>query len=319
MVDAILTPIRDATIKLSAAIFAFAVWLLTSVGNTIVNIISGNEAPNEQFSLSGSITTAVGAIRESDVISVASDSMKAMGYAFVCLFFLMALADLVANEQFTTELFIKSFAKFAAAFALVYFATELGEQMSSLNESFASFMQQTLSTSDLSYDEIKSNFNNAFTAMCGDNGGFWLLLLAISLLFGAVMVLAGLAANGIAMMIEITREVELIVRQTFLPLALSQWSQDGFRGGAGRYLKKYIALLCQGGALVVIAALITAGFSATGITDGNLFGNLADSYRNGDFDLGELITPFIGIIALSFGGVAVMRRSIGIINDVFGV
>lgn len=49
-----------------------------------------------------------------------------------------------------------------------------------------------------------------------------------------------------------SRLIEIVIRQTLLPIPLALMADDGWKGTGGRYLKKFLALVIQGGLIILI-------------------------------------------------------------------
>lgn len=313
------TPLRNISNSLASWVFGFAMYEITTVAGVVSYSVAGGGIIGDAFGGPEGIKAAMGDSME---------LMKSLGFAFVGLFFLMALIDLVTTEQFTLETFIKAFSKFAAGFALVYFADKLVNAMADFSSAFATYVNNGTPEKPTSAETYIGNMKNIFTPLLENDGGFWIILIVLALLVGAPMIIFSLAIVMVANFICITREIELAIRGMLMPLALSLWTEDGFRGGAGRYLKKYFALLAQGGVLVLIAKLASDAFKT--LSDG-LVQSLnnavaltenATKDENSDikFDfMTNVLESFLGIAAVGVGVISIMWKSIGIINDAFGV
>lgn len=59
--------------------------------------------------------------------------------------------------------------------------------------------------------------------------------------------------NAIVMFIVISRIMELYVRGSFLPIAASLMSDNGWKGSGGRYFRKLMSLATQSAAIMVVA------------------------------------------------------------------
>lgn len=118
---------------------------------------------------------------------------------------------------------------------------------------------------------------------------------ATCLLYYSIGTIAGWICTGIAYLALYTRQIEICVRTIFMPIALGFLTDDGWRGPAIRYVKKYIACYLQG---PIILACVYVYCILTG--------------PGTEFD-------FVGFFALAFACAGLIQKSSSIANDIMGV
>jgi hypothetical protein len=115
-----------------------------------------------------------------------------------------------------------------------------------------------------------------------------------------------LVMEVITWMLAFTRLLEICVRGMFLPIGLSLMSDDGWHGAGGRYLKKFIAVVCQSAVLIAIAKITTLILTsaATGMVT--------------NLNMSTIIQSLLVMVMVAIACVSVMFKSVGICNDIFG-
>jgi hypothetical protein len=170
-----------------------------------------------------------------------------------------------------------------------------------LSDSLASeaSLKSSLTTAFCNYTEEQEGLgHSAFGTSLGLMTSTWMTLGIINILCMALSV--------VTYFIAFSRIIELCVRGAFLPIGLSLMSDDGWHGAGGRYLKKFIAIVCQGAVLVAIAQ-ITGKIMEAFMT--NIMTN---------FTLGNATSSILMMVCIGIACVSVMFKSIGITNDIFG-
>ena len=309
--------LRNGIADFSADIFESATSPLIKLPTSIKMLISaiGNGSGDDPFlgisfgDLGASLTTIVENI---------GNSLQPVGYALCFLFFLIALLELAMSERMTLEYFVKFFSKFVIGFAVVYFWKDIYNICRQMGPALANTITSTppLATSP--------NFHAAFREYVGNNGGAaWLVLLLASFLVGAVLLLATCAIVAVTYVIVFTWVLEMGIRGAFLPIACALLSDDGWRGAGGRYIRRFLAVCCQGAVMTCIASVYAGvvapivnsiSTSATTTTSVGIFTTNSDSLKF----VWSLASSIIVMVALSVAVVSVMFKSSSIVNDVFG-
>lgn len=251
------------------------------------------------------------------------DVMKTIGFALCLFFFIMTLVDLFTSERLSFEIFWKHFLKLILGVFMVGNAEKVKEFVIKFGNAFMSDVNTGLiGLSNFKPDDFKNPFTHsendiflqAITEFAATKPLGWMMLLGIAFLVGIFCLIIGLIINGSAILIAFSRFLELYLRCTFLPVALALMTDDGWRGAGGRYIKKIIAVSVQGVALIIIGSLI-------GSAVGSIFTSLTTIEAS--LEIGDMLDMCLStiVVTLGFGlaGLSLMFKSMGIVNDIFGV
>ena len=243
--------------------------------------------------------------------------LQSIGFCLVIVFFLIKLLEHIISGQMTLESFVKMFTKLAVGLFAVQYSVELFDLLFNLGEGLAILVNNAFNQSA----QIQSSYNlkanaNALAASWTKAGGIsWLPGTLFSGVFAVVMFLIAIVLLIIAFVISFTRVFEVLIRGTFLPLGLAFLAENGWNGGGGRYIKKYLACCSQCMVLVlegkVLSFLLSNVFQA-GLAPVSTGSFLAESGLS-------ILPAFIIACALAISGFGVMFKSQGVVNDIFGV
>lgn len=246
--------------------------------------------------------------------------LQGIGIAIATAFFIVQLLELTTQERFTLEFFIKFFGKLAVAIGLILVCKSLTENIWGFGNAFTNTIEMNYKTasakafggkssdaldakvrpsSGVSKDE-QEFIDNVKTQFKDTNTIGFILQFGI---VGLVIYLMSLILIIVVYVVSFTRLLEMAVRAIFMPVAFALLADDGWRGAGGRYIKKFIAICCQGAVMILIGE--AASFAI--LTSLNAMSNASDFLMAIVIDLG-----------IAYAGVSMMLRSIGIINDVFG-
>lgn len=292
-------------------LFGFMADSLLEIGISIGNMV--------QLDFSGvGLTGLTSAIKGFDnVFNNTLNVMKTIGFALCLFFFIMTLIDLLTSERLSFEIFWKHFLKLILGAFMVDNAEKVKEFVIEFGNAFMTDVNTGLSSNNNivnPFTETDGTFLQALVEFAETMPLGWMMLLGIAFLVGIFCLLIGLIINGAAILIAFSRFLELYLRCTFLPVALALMTDDGWRGAGGRYIKKIIAVSVQGVALIIIGSLV-------GSAVGSIFSSLATVEAK--LTIGSLLNMCLSTIVVSLGfglaGLSLMFKSIGIVNDVFGV
>lgn len=234
-----------------------------------------------------------------------SEAMAPVGLALCVLFLLIGLAQLVIQERFDLETFIKFFGKFGIAIFLVVstpalleiirnFGAALSDMVTTIN--IDGFNGNTFTYDSAVKEQVKAEF-------LAENEGVGIIIV---LLQACIDMIPISAISGILCVVTyvlaFSRIFEISIRGAFLPVAFGLIPDDGWRGAAGRYIRKYIAVCCQGMILVMISRVMTFAMSVAIKNSGG---------GNGEANM-------VIIIGVAIASIALMFKSIGFVNDIFG-
>lgn len=273
-----------------------------NIGNTILNCFGvGSEA-------SGTITQAY-----EEMIGIAtkiSNGVAGIGCAIAILFFMISLIEFAMSDRLTIESFVKFFAKVAIPLFLIPLSATLCSKLIDFGTGISQTIIDTLNATTVDAKSLESFGLNLAQAILDEKSfkgitGALFAMLSYGI-EGLILKLVSLILVGIVYIIAFSRILEMGVRMAFMPIALGLIADDGWRGSAGRYIKKFLALASQSAVMVVIGVVYNR-ISTTPMTaiinKGSCIPGLSD---------------FVIMIGLAIAVVSIMFKSIGFINDVFG-
>lgn len=248
----------------------------------------------------------------------ASEIFQGLGLALALLFFLIAMLELITQDRFNLEFFIKFFGKLVLSIALITVSTTLthgiivfGDKLAVVTQDFVKTQSfgdgdsaYTYSDEDETYNPDTDAGRKAYVKEVEDtdpklwDGIMTLLQYFIFWIFTQILTV-------VIYIVCMTRLIEMATRAIFMPIAFALLSDDGWRGAGGRYIRRFLAICAQGAVIAVIGIvgqfIIIAGPLSIG-ADGN----------------GGIMMRFLITLGCCFATVSLMFKSIGIINDVFG-
>lgn len=302
--------------EIIATLYDCAIMLLSDVGYAAADIMNkdGESILGQASSL---IEEAVGNFMP---------SLQGIGYGISIMFFLFNFLNMVTTDNLTLEQFIKKFCWLFVGIALVSLAPTFYEKIIQFGDAFTKMIADK--TFGPTENEASSIINKVLQDAFPDKISIadtliYICTLIVSILIPLLMILGAVVLYVIVYIIAVTRALELNVRGAFLPIGLSLFSDEGWRGAGGRYLRKFFAVAAQGAGIAMIGkvmgGLINFSFSAS----------LKDiSVNNGNVITGDVITLLqttVGllkgtIVAIGIGCACVMAmfKVQQIISDVFG-
>ena len=248
----------------------------------------------------GSVSSAMDAIINL-MTGTLMDLFQSLGFAIAMLFFIIALVDLSSSDRLTMEFFIKFFSKFVLAIFMISEAPQIVIGCINLGNGICNLLSDVeevgeFLTWETVYNSVRETLNDRGTGIIA---GIKNVVAGLPVL---IISLVGLALKAIVYVIAFSRIFELGVRGSFLPVAMGLMSDDGWKGSAGRYIKKFMAVCSQGAVIVMI---------------GYLFKAIA-GYFIKDFVATLAVGDLVMMIGVSVACISVMFKSLGFINDVFG-
>lgn len=281
-------------------------WAEDSVGTAMAELTSVGDAMCEIFAMkdSSGLGMAVNEI-EGRVVSTLITSGSGIGMVICFACWLFAVLDLIIQDRISPETFIKSTARLGLGFALCASAEPIYSGIREFGNSWGDWVLTAFGGEN----EIELSIDFSELEGLADN---WLILAMNVLMFNTVVLVCAGAMKICAYIVQITRVLEMIIRGSFLGVAFGMTADDGWRGPAGRYIKKFIAICCQGGVLILLG-------NTTAYLQCQL---INEAFRSiGAFNLDNMGTywsaTFIAI-GVGFAGLSMMFKSLGFVNDLFG-
>lgn len=228
--------------------------------------------------------------------------MQGIGMAIAVLFFLISMVELTTQDRMNIEVFVKFFAKLAIAFGVILYLDRIVIGVYEFGSALTGVIDYAGRGINLD-NEIENAImaESASAAWGGVNVIVDLLKTVISmfpmLILSSLMIL-------LCYVVSFSRIIELGVRTMFLPIAVALISDDGWRGAGGRYIRKFVALVCQAAVLVGIAVITDLALEAAAVASIGKLGGMS-----------QCVALMVGC---AIACIAIMFKSIGIVNDVFG-
>ena len=245
----------------------------------------------------------------SDVAGAISVGLQPLAGAICCLFMLINLVELAANDKFTLEMFMMFFVKVALSLALIKATPsliELGNAVSVEASATVDKFTDSYSSSDSLDDELQSIADD-LSADTGDGKVNALTNVAIRASLGMSQLGAFIVSLFVGTVL-ISRLFELALRGAFMPLAMGFISEEGVKGASMRYLKQYLAVWLQGPAISVCFALF-------GTIQVQAIKSMVDAVPVGL----KMFVPFGASLLCCFGLLGACRGTKEICNNALGV
>lgn len=304
--------------------YSFGDWLMgvgLSVLNWSLDIVSkGGDAMCGMFKNQSDGDAGVfNAINEATNTLVNTIQPIAAGIGSVISFacWLFAVIDLAIQDRLTPETFIKSTARLGVGLTLCANVGVLTKGMDDFGDAFCTSIQSAINSKDI---EVTT-----FSSMECSNPQAWVGVVIYCVLLAGFILLAGIIVVCCGYIVQITRIFEIKIRAAFMGIPFGMLADDGWKGPGARYIKKYLALCCQGGVLIIIGNLTTVllGACSKNIIDDLL--KYGSGGGGGSLDVsamlssgGDALLSCITLVAVALAGVSIMFKSLGYVNDVFG-
>lgn len=281
------------------------------------------------------ITEAIGKLES--VTDSAIGISKSLGYVLSFVFWVIAVFEMLIQERLTPETLVKSLARFGVCFVLIDNAKDIHLGLKSfgvaLTNDFAPLADkgaEYLDTPEISFEALFAPPQSATDVIANIvsssplGAQMWIAMLVYSLLIAIPILLFAGAYYLTICLIQCSRLIELEIRAMFLPIGFSLLADDGWKGAGGRYVKKYTAICCQGIILVLLGGLAeTLMSSVVKASFGPLFNaggvaGLITVLFEGGLDVPSMFTGICMMWGVGIAVIALMFKSINLVNEVFG-
>lgn len=190
-----------------------------------------------------------------------------IGVMLLFVYFIVALVDKLSSDTFTWETLWRQFALLLAAKYIMENGFQLLEIIFNIGMATAARVSAlgdpSVSETAVDAAAIIDKFTGSFTGFFAIIGELIMMLyLLIPWLLSWIM---GLCVSIICY----SRVIEIYVRATFAPIALSDFFHSGLHGSGWRYLKSFLAVALQGALILVIGMIYSALFNRTHLKNGN--------------------------------------------------
>lgn len=231
-----------------------------------------------------------------------SSALVPVAYCIALMFFLLALVDLGMSERMTLDSFVKFFARLAVGIFMI----DNCQNFLNLGSAIADWMGNLINSNGSmgsGAGSAKNTFDMINSIMPDD--GF------ARLQNGATVAMAS-AMQWIPLLLILTvllsRLMEMCIRGALMPIAFSFVTEEGWRGTAIRYLKRYIALLAMG---PLIKVVFEAG-------DWLTRGINASMAQNGALAAGAFFLSIGVNCAIGLAEVGMIKKLQSVVSEAFG-
>lgn len=209
-----------------------------------------------------------------NIMTSVSDVLVPIAVAFVLLFFILELVDVGFSERFNFEMFVKMVAKVAIALFLVQNTAGFIKAGGALSTEAGNY----LATIITGFNDVSANNNSAQLAkdFCdswnAEDHNFFDTEIALT---GLTLAAAtGKIVSLFVLTVLISRQLEIIVRGSFMSIAVAFIAENQNRQAGIRYIKQFIALYLQGPAIMICFGLYSA---IAGAISGNVASAMCSS------------------------------------------
>lgn len=276
-------------------------WVVGLYQNTYENMLLDAKINEAMGNGEGAASVVTSQVLEACINDIAP-AFVGIGLALSVLFFLIQLVELGTSERLTFEYFIKFFTKLIIAVALIAYCEDLIKGCVNFGNGFMNIISNGNLSPGLTPEEMGQRVSEAFDNASGIS---WIGLLVSSVFSIGIINIVSQGIAAIVYIIGFTRILELGVRGALMPVALGLMADDGWKGSAGRYIKKFIAICAQGGVLMIIGKISNIAMGAAA---------LAGNYSSE----ASLSGSFIMLLGVAIATVSVLFKSMSVVNDVFG-
>lgn len=264
---------------------------LVGVGGTMSSVFTGGDELGAKIQeVQGQIFAAV------------NPSAASLGVVICFACWLFAVIELAIQDRLTPETFVKSMARLVFGMVAIDLASNIYE-----------FIAGEDGFGNLFAKQIEGALGDATPEVGFDvelDPDEWFVAAVNAILFNTVCLLVTGAMTVVAYIVQITRVIEISVRGGFIGIAVGMLADDGWKGPGGRYIKKFLAVCCQGGVLVLIGAVVS-----------NIMAKCASVSFSSAFSVDTIDLYWKGLfmcIGVGLAGISIMFKSLGYLNDLFG-
>lgn len=275
-----------------------------------------------------------------------------VGMAVSVTYFLISIIGLVTEDRLTPEFLAKFFAKLAISVAVIMWSDTIlvaiidfgdamgnmftgwvvndfvGNNGSDMNSTFSNFARTLMNTVQ---NDTDFKINGSASVTSGwvsqnfkwyENGSDYGIIECIGIML-SVLVSSGLLTfisflvtplmSAAVYFVEVSRNIELYIRGSLLPIAAGVMSDDGWRGAGGRYIKKLLALATQKIVLSLTCVMTSA------MTTMYLASELSAAAGTSIISfIGSSFTVIITAIVICIAGLSFLFKSLQVVNDLWG-
>lgn len=191
------------------------------------------------------------------VLDALIDFFQPVALSLCLMYCVMTFFDNMAfrEKEFTPVALCKEILRIVVGFAAITYSDKIASAILNANNWIANNFADALGEAKEGSSALKTIVDSIQTAV--DGTSFWALIIIIIL--GAILLIVGIIGNLAVLSVYYSRKFELMLRCGFLPLALSEFYNDGMRSSGIRYIKKTAA--CA----MTVAAYLACDYIAAGM------------------------------------------------------
>ena len=267
-------------------------------GQDIVNSILNSLSIN-LFSDDGTYSHALELARD-----LHNSVIKPFALMLMFIYFMLAVVDKLSAENFTWEQLWRQMAMLLVAKFLIDHGFEILDILFNIGMSLAHQIQEAAGLYGGATEEGVEHAKELITGFKTSLGlsGTWTSWLGDIILF-AFLIIPWLLSWIMRLCVNIicyTRIIEIYVRATFAPVALSDFFHSGLQGSGWRFLKNFLAVCLQGGVILVIGVIFSALFEELVVDETNMF-----------MFIGVYLAFFASAIMLMFKSLSITKELVG--------
>lgn len=233
-------------------------------------------------------------------VSAYDNFIVPIGLGLMIIWFLVAFMQKATSEQMNFDQIFLLCTKLVVAFYLMQNGLKLFADIWGLGNSLMIEFMGDSSIGDAAIDTAAKTEAWKSLTKCDSLDklpGFWRSLGCFGQLLFPWLVAAAL--SGVGTFIAYSRMLEMLLRITVAPIALSDFINDGTHSAGWRYIKTFLAICLQGFVILLIARLWSA------IIKGVTFS-------------GSFMDITVGFLVISFAAVALMFKSLSFCKELVG-
>lgn len=233
-------------------------------------------------------------------ISVYDTYIIPVGLGIMIIWFLVSFMQKATMEHMNWDSLFLLFVKLVAAFYLIENGLDIFAKMWGLGNSMMIELMggEKLGDGKVTQDAINAAWESLTAGKTyPDLPGFWRSLACFGQLLFPWLICAAL--SGVASFIAYSRMIEMLLRITVAPIALSDFMNDGLHSAGWRYVKTFLAICLQGFVILLIAKIYNS------IVVEILYG-------------GTFMELTVGYLVISFAAIALMFKSLALCKELVG-
>lgn len=226
----------------------FGIWLVSQVDAMGESILSSTTTHFEQ---------AMTDICKPEYLSAVTGITIPIGILIMSIYFFIDLMSKSMAANFSAEILIRSFVKFVIGYALILNCDKLAGGIISFGDALVNDM--VLQVTEHGFDYTYASNTKKILLYIQNNGLAFIVYgyqVVMNLLVKCLLELLMTALyKCMLMMVAYSRAISIFIYRAFLPIAVADIFGKGIYGGAGKHIKKILALSMQYPIVYIICLL----------------------------------------------------------------